>query len=63
MIVFYFRTPETNKEVQRFESEIQLLKNLNNERIVQYFGCYQDEQVSSCECVCDMCVCLILCVK
>ncbi|CAM9853605.1 unnamed protein product [Lampetra fluviatilis] len=33
---------ETSKEVKALECEIQLLKNLHHERIVQYFGCLQD---------------------
>lgn len=37
-------SPETTKEVRALECEIQLLKNLRHERIVQYFGCLQDAQ-------------------
>ncbi|XP_043923144.1 mitogen-activated protein kinase kinase kinase 3-like [Protopterus annectens] len=33
---------ETSKEVNAFECEIQLLKNLRHERIVQYYGCLRD---------------------
>uniref|UniRef100_A0A8C4QXA1 Mitogen-activated protein kinase kinase kinase 2 n=1 Tax=Eptatretus burgeri TaxID=7764 RepID=A0A8C4QXA1_EPTBU len=36
-------SPETTK-VRALECEIQLLKNLRHERIVQYFGCLQDAQ-------------------
>uniref|UniRef100_A0A4W5N3C5 Mitogen-activated protein kinase kinase kinase 2 n=1 Tax=Hucho hucho TaxID=62062 RepID=A0A4W5N3C5_9TELE len=35
-------SPETSKEVSALECEIQLLKNLCNERIVQYYGCLRD---------------------
>ncbi|XP_032807068.1 mitogen-activated protein kinase kinase kinase 2-like [Petromyzon marinus] len=35
---------ETSKEVNALECEIQLLKNLQHERIVQYFGCLRDPQ-------------------
>ncbi|XP_035661116.1 mitogen-activated protein kinase kinase kinase 2-like isoform X1 [Branchiostoma floridae] len=34
---------EASKEVKALECEIQLLKNLQHERIVQYYGCIQDE--------------------
>uniref|UniRef100_A0A4W3IFW6 Mitogen-activated protein kinase kinase kinase 3-like n=1 Tax=Callorhinchus milii TaxID=7868 RepID=A0A4W3IFW6_CALMI len=33
---------ETSKEVSALECEIQLLKNLRHERIVQYYGCLRD---------------------
>uniref|UniRef100_A0A669CVN0 Mitogen-activated protein kinase kinase kinase 22 n=1 Tax=Oreochromis niloticus TaxID=8128 RepID=A0A669CVN0_ORENI len=33
---------ETSKEVNALECEIQLLKNLRHERIVQYYGCLRD---------------------
>ncbi|XP_016057202.1 PREDICTED: mitogen-activated protein kinase kinase kinase 2 isoform X3 [Miniopterus natalensis] len=36
--------PETSKEVNALECEIQLLKNLLHERIVQYYGCLRDPQ-------------------
>ncbi|KAK1337039.1 hypothetical protein QTO34_003084 [Cnephaeus nilssonii] len=36
--------PETSKEVNALECEIQLLKNLLHERIVQYYGCLRDLQ-------------------
>ncbi|TRY74209.1 hypothetical protein DNTS_002855 [Danionella cerebrum] len=35
-------SPETSKEVGALECEIQLLKNLFHERIVQYYGCLRD---------------------
>ncbi|XP_011602590.2 mitogen-activated protein kinase kinase kinase 3 isoform X1 [Takifugu rubripes] len=35
-------SPETSKEVSALECEIQLLKNLRHERIVQYYGCLRD---------------------
>ncbi|XP_053122275.1 mitogen-activated protein kinase kinase kinase 3 [Hemicordylus capensis] len=35
-------SPETSKEVSALECEIQLLKNLQHERIVQYYGCLKD---------------------
>uniref|UniRef100_A0A8C5FZY5 Mitogen-activated protein kinase kinase kinase 2 n=1 Tax=Gouania willdenowi TaxID=441366 RepID=A0A8C5FZY5_GOUWI len=35
-------SPETSKEVNALECEIQLLKNLCHERIVQYYGCLRD---------------------
>nr|XP_023655621.1 mitogen-activated protein kinase kinase kinase 3-like [Paramormyrops kingsleyae]XP_023655623.1 mitogen-activated protein kinase kinase kinase 3-like [Paramormyrops kingsleyae] len=35
-------SPETSKEVSTLECEIQLLKSLHHERIVQYYGCLQD---------------------
>ncbi|XP_054641247.1 mitogen-activated protein kinase kinase kinase 2 isoform X5 [Dunckerocampus dactyliophorus] len=35
-------SPETSKEVSALECEIQLLKNLCHERIVQYYGCLRD---------------------
>ncbi|KAM8845906.1 LOW QUALITY PROTEIN: mitogen-activated protein kinase kinase kinase 3 [Spinachia spinachia] len=35
-------SPETSKEVGALECEIQLLKNLHHERIVQYYGCLRD---------------------
>ncbi|KAM6466516.1 mitogen-activated protein kinase kinase kinase 2 [Liasis olivaceus] len=35
-------SPETSKEVNALECEIQLLKNLLHERIVQYYGCLRD---------------------
>lgn len=35
-------SPETSKEVSTLECEIQLLKNLHHERIVQYYGCLRD---------------------
>uniref|UniRef100_A0A8C1UJV0 Mitogen-activated protein kinase kinase kinase 3 n=1 Tax=Cyprinus carpio TaxID=7962 RepID=A0A8C1UJV0_CYPCA len=35
-------SPETSKEVSALECEIQLLKNLHHERIVQYYGCLRD---------------------
>ncbi|XP_069472896.1 mitogen-activated protein kinase kinase kinase 2 [Ambystoma mexicanum] len=37
-------SPETSKEVSALECEIQLLKNLLHERIVQYYGCLRDTQ-------------------
>ncbi|KAM4626892.1 LOW QUALITY PROTEIN: mitogen-activated protein kinase kinase kinase 2, partial [Discoglossus pictus] len=37
-------SPETSKEVNALECEIQLLKNLLHERIVQYYGCLRDLQ-------------------
>uniref|UniRef100_A0A8C9RSW9 Mitogen-activated protein kinase kinase kinase 2 n=1 Tax=Scleropages formosus TaxID=113540 RepID=A0A8C9RSW9_SCLFO len=37
-------SPETSKEVSALECEIQLLKNLFHERIVQYYGCLRDVQ-------------------
>ncbi|XP_030066353.1 mitogen-activated protein kinase kinase kinase 2 [Microcaecilia unicolor] len=37
-------SPETSKEVNALECEIQLLKNLLHERIVQYYGCLKDSQ-------------------
>ncbi|XP_078535406.1 mitogen-activated protein kinase kinase kinase 2 [Lissotriton helveticus] len=37
-------SPETSKEVSALECEIQLLKNLLHERIVQYYGCLRDSQ-------------------
>ncbi|XP_028663044.1 mitogen-activated protein kinase kinase kinase 2 [Erpetoichthys calabaricus] len=37
-------SPETSKEVSALECEIQLLKNLFHERIVQYYGCLRDTQ-------------------
>ncbi|XP_053327125.1 mitogen-activated protein kinase kinase kinase 2 [Spea bombifrons] len=37
-------SPETSKEVNALECEIQLLKNLLHERIVQYYGCLRDTQ-------------------
>ncbi|KAL0156777.1 hypothetical protein M9458_048023, partial [Cirrhinus mrigala] len=33
---------ETSKEVNALECEIQLLKNLRHDRIVQYYGCMRD---------------------
>ncbi|XP_041374483.1 mitogen-activated protein kinase kinase kinase 2-like isoform X2 [Gigantopelta aegis] len=38
---------ETSKEVRALENELQLLKNFQHERIVQYFGCQQDNKVLS----------------
>ena len=35
------------QEVAALESEIQLLKNIRHERIVQYIGCHEDEHVLS----------------
>ncbi|KAI1230412.1 hypothetical protein IHE44_0010399 [Lamprotornis superbus] len=35
-------SPETSKEVSALECEIQLLKNLQHDRIVQYYGCLRD---------------------
>ncbi|XP_037111811.1 mitogen-activated protein kinase kinase kinase 3 isoform X1 [Syngnathus acus] len=35
-------SPETSKEVSVLECEIQLLKNLRHERIVQYYGCLRN---------------------
>uniref|UniRef100_A0A8C8RM56 Mitogen-activated protein kinase kinase kinase 3 n=1 Tax=Pelusios castaneus TaxID=367368 RepID=A0A8C8RM56_9SAUR len=35
-------SPETSKEVSALECEIQLLKNLQHERIVQYYSCLRD---------------------
>ncbi|XP_028659920.1 mitogen-activated protein kinase kinase kinase 22 [Erpetoichthys calabaricus] len=35
---------ETSKEVNALECEIQLLKNLHHERIVQYYGCLRDPE-------------------
>nr|XP_003478671.2 mitogen-activated protein kinase kinase kinase 2 [Cavia porcellus] len=37
-------SPETSQEVNALECEIQLLKNLLHERIVQYYGCLRDPQ-------------------
>ncbi|XP_043931043.1 mitogen-activated protein kinase kinase kinase 2 isoform X2 [Protopterus annectens] len=37
-------SPDTSKEVSALECEIQLLKNLLHERIVQYYGCLRDIQ-------------------
>uniref|UniRef100_A0A8C6NI24 Mitogen-activated protein kinase kinase kinase 3 n=1 Tax=Nothobranchius furzeri TaxID=105023 RepID=A0A8C6NI24_NOTFU len=37
-------SPETSKEVSALECEIQLLKNLHHERIVQYYGCLRDHK-------------------
>uniref|UniRef100_A0A4W3HL67 Mitogen-activated protein kinase kinase kinase 2 n=1 Tax=Callorhinchus milii TaxID=7868 RepID=A0A4W3HL67_CALMI len=37
-------SPEASKEVNALECEIQLLKNLQHERIVQYYGCLRDPQ-------------------
>ncbi|XP_064598335.1 mitogen-activated protein kinase kinase kinase 3-like [Liolophura sinensis] len=34
---------EISKEVRALECEIKLLRNLQHSRIVQYFGCYQDD--------------------
>ncbi|XP_037544534.1 mitogen-activated protein kinase kinase kinase 3 [Nematolebias whitei] len=39
---FDLESPETSKEVSALECEIQLLKNLHHERIVQYYGCLRD---------------------
>ncbi|XP_018429860.1 PREDICTED: mitogen-activated protein kinase kinase kinase 3 isoform X1 [Nanorana parkeri] len=36
-------SPETSKEVSALECEIQLLKNLHHDRIVQYYGCLRDK--------------------
>ncbi|XP_072567436.1 mitogen-activated protein kinase kinase kinase 3-like isoform X1 [Paramormyrops kingsleyae] len=35
---------QTSKEVNALECEIQLLKNLRHERIVQYYGCQRDPE-------------------
>ncbi len=35
------------QEVRALQCEIQLLKNLQHERIVQYFGSHEDEKVLS----------------
>ncbi|KAJ8003562.1 hypothetical protein DPEC_G00149640 [Dallia pectoralis] len=35
-------SPETTKEVSALESEIELLRNLSHERVVQYYGCLRD---------------------
>lgn len=35
-------SPDTSREVGALECEIQLLKNLHHERIVQYYGCLKD---------------------
>ncbi|KAM6977267.1 mitogen-activated protein kinase kinase kinase 22 [Aplochiton taeniatus] len=35
---------DTSKEVNALECEIQLLKNLHHERIVQYYGCLRDHE-------------------
>ncbi|KAL2085117.1 hypothetical protein ACEWY4_018437 [Coilia grayii] len=35
---------DTSKEVNALECEIQLLKNLRHERIVQYYGCLRDPE-------------------
>ncbi|XP_028825851.1 mitogen-activated protein kinase kinase kinase 22 isoform X2 [Denticeps clupeoides] len=35
---------ETSKEVNALECEIQLLKNLRHDRIVQYYGCLRDPE-------------------
>eukprot|EP00112_Aurelia_sp_Birch-Aquarium-sp1_P010104 Seg2175.4 transcript_id=Seg2175.4/GoldUCD/mRNA.D3Y31 product="Mitogen-activated protein kinase kinase kinase 2" protein_id=Seg2175.4/GoldUCD/D3Y31 len=39
-----FTNPATQKEVQALEAEIQLLKNLNHERVVTYFGTAHDSK-------------------
>ncbi|XP_064187122.1 mitogen-activated protein kinase kinase kinase 22 isoform X1 [Anguilla rostrata] len=36
---------DTSKEVNALECEIQLLKNLRHERIVQYYGCLRDPEL------------------
>lgn len=41
-VQFDSESPETSKEVSALECEIQLLKNLHHERIVQYYGCLRD---------------------
>uniref|UniRef100_A0A8C5BMB0 Mitogen-activated protein kinase kinase kinase 3 n=1 Tax=Gadus morhua TaxID=8049 RepID=A0A8C5BMB0_GADMO len=41
-VLFDPDSPETSKEVSALECEIQLLKNLHHERIVQYYGCLRD---------------------
>uniref|UniRef100_A0AAZ3NWT6 Mitogen-activated protein kinase kinase kinase 3 n=1 Tax=Oncorhynchus tshawytscha TaxID=74940 RepID=A0AAZ3NWT6_ONCTS len=41
-VVFDPDSPDTSKEVSALECEIQLLKNLHHERIVQYYGCLRD---------------------
>ncbi|XP_033628628.1 mitogen-activated protein kinase kinase kinase 2-like isoform X2 [Asterias rubens] len=38
---------EARKEVKALKSEIELLRNLHHDRIVQYFGCSEDKQVLS----------------
>lgn len=35
------------QEVKALECEIQLLKNIQHERIVQYFGCHESDKVLS----------------
>ncbi|CAH1789656.1 unnamed protein product [Owenia fusiformis] len=37
-------TSETSKEIKALECEIQLLKNIHHDRIVQYYGCQEDEK-------------------
>jgi len=39
-----FSNPATQKEVRALEGEIQLLKNLNHERVVTYFGTAHDSK-------------------
>ena len=36
-----------SQEVKALECEIQLLKNIHHDRIVQYFGSHEDEHVLS----------------
>ncbi|KAK7502421.1 hypothetical protein BaRGS_00006374 [Batillaria attramentaria] len=38
---------EVSKEVRALENEVQLLRNFQHERIVQYYGCQQDNDVLS----------------
>ncbi|XP_025111373.1 mitogen-activated protein kinase kinase kinase 3-like isoform X2 [Pomacea canaliculata] len=38
---------EVSKEVRALENEVQLLRNFQHERIVQYYGCQQDASVLS----------------
>ncbi|KAK0041855.1 mitogen-activated protein kinase kinase kinase 2 [Biomphalaria pfeifferi] len=38
---------EVSKEVRALENELQLLRNFQNERIVQYYGCQQENKVLS----------------
>lgn len=38
---------EVSKEVRALENEVQLLRNFQHERIVQYYGCQQDNDILS----------------
>lgn len=42
--IFLFFFPPRVQEVNALECEIQLLKNLRHERIVQYYGCLRDHE-------------------